>query len=231
MSLNYNRMLSKKDSSSSQWTSYSDLFMVLSVIFLLLYVVSALRSGSYSVSSNLELAQARERIKSLEEQLVSFDVLKERYLTSGASEREQATYEKILQQMTLLEQKAKREKQKALQQFKESESREQGLNQYQAIIKNIISANMIAQSQIKERDNIIAKRTAAIGKLKRVVQKKEGELSKNNNRIKRIKQRIAKSIERLKEANRSKSITKKKLNRKIARLRYQSQKAIGALEN
>lgn len=59
MAFNYDDLKAKEDNPGSFWASYSDLFMVLSLVFLLLYVVSGLRSGTYSVQKNIEY----ERIK------------------------------------------------------------------------------------------------------------------------------------------------------------------------
>ena len=47
MSLDYDKI--KKKEEANQWTSNSDLFMVLSVVFLLLYVVSSLRNGTEAI--------------------------------------------------------------------------------------------------------------------------------------------------------------------------------------
>ena len=52
MSFDYKEIRAQKHASETQWASYSDLFMVLAFIFLIMYMVSSLRTGMISVSSH-----------------------------------------------------------------------------------------------------------------------------------------------------------------------------------
>src|SRR5688572_19629407 len=146
MSLNYDKLKDKLDSGGGFWTSYSDLATVLSVLFLLLYVVATLQSTSHKVAQHQQVADAEQQIEELKNQVRSYDVLKESYLKKGASPHEKKMYEELIGQMKLLEEKAQQEKEAGLKIVRENEEKEKGLNKYQAIIKNIISANMLAQS-------------------------------------------------------------------------------------
>jgi uncharacterized membrane protein YciS (DUF1049 family) len=68
MSFNYQK---NKDghSQDSFWTSYSDLFLGLSTIFLLLYVVSSLRTGTDAIKSQLDNEKLSMKVQELENQL------------------------------------------------------------------------------------------------------------------------------------------------------------------
>ena len=79
MSLNYDDLKKKHESEGSQWTSYSDLFMVLSFVFLLLYVVASLRSGTVSITAQVKVQATQEEIEELREQLKVFNEIKENF--------------------------------------------------------------------------------------------------------------------------------------------------------
>ena len=53
MSFDYDR-IKAKDEGGSHWATYSDLFMVLSLVFLLLYVTASLRSGTAGLQTQVE---------------------------------------------------------------------------------------------------------------------------------------------------------------------------------
>jgi len=55
LSFDYREIRARQQASESQWASYSDLFMVLAFIFLLMYMVSSLRTGMISIASHAEI--------------------------------------------------------------------------------------------------------------------------------------------------------------------------------
>ena len=66
MGLRHQKVKSSGHHSDSMWTSYSDLFMGLSFIFLLLYVTASLRSGATQFQSSAvsqKMAQENEELK------------------------------------------------------------------------------------------------------------------------------------------------------------------------
>ena len=79
MAFDYDK-IKKKEEGGSQWTSYSDLFMVLSVVFLLLYVVSSLRNGTYGIQKYVELNNIQKENEDLKQQLEVYNTLKDDYL-------------------------------------------------------------------------------------------------------------------------------------------------------
>src|SRR5262245_1846993 len=104
------------------WTSYSDLFLGLSVIFLLLYVTASLRQGTDGVRQALENKQLAKQNADLKEQLKVYNSLKNHYMEDQASNDEQQTYEMLMKQLDLLQDQASDEKDKLQAQAKENEN-------------------------------------------------------------------------------------------------------------
>lgn len=155
MSFDYDK-LKKKHESGEQWTSYSDLFMVLSVVFLLLYVVASLRTGTHTLQQQMQNQQLAEKAQDLENQIKAYNNLKEDYLEKEASKKESEMYEQLMDKLTLLQEKNNREARDLRRQAKENEQKEMALNKYQQLIRNIINSNMLSKAKIKRRDRQIA---------------------------------------------------------------------------
>jgi len=231
MSLNYEKLKKKQESSGDFWTSYSDLATVISVLFLLLYAVAILRNQSVSVSERISAKRAQQEIETLQEQINAYEILKQEYLENGASQRERKMYEELLGQMQLMESQAREEKEQAQRTVAASTEKEKGLNKYQAMIKNIITANMIAQSTIKKRDNIIIEKTKSVDELSKIASDREDQIAQNNREITNIQKKLEESISEVKNAYRSKARSKKKLREEIARLQAESTQKVQALQN
>lgn len=161
MSFDYEKIKAKVESNDS-WTSNSDLFMVLSVVFLLLYVVSSMRNGSNTVQRSIQYQELQKRNEQLESQIQAYETLKEDYLAKEASQKEQETYEALMEKLSLLKEETKEEKNELRRRALENEKKEMALNEYQQIIKNIIDSNMLAQQRIQKRDKTISKKSEVI---------------------------------------------------------------------
>jgi DNA repair exonuclease SbcCD ATPase subunit len=239
MSLNYNKVKEKLES-GSQWTAYSDLFMVLSFIFLLLYVVSSLRNGALSIQKHVEQQLLQHQNKDLKQQLKIYDALKEDYLQNQATQDEQKTYEELMDQLKLL-QSQEAQSQRALQKKVEESKMKQGaLNRYQQIVRNIINSNYLAKAKIKRKNQIITKKIEAIERKDQVLAQKEdiiksqdsamqerlaeiANLNKNienkENKIKRSERSLKKINEALTKKNVNLSKLKRKFNRDSKKIR------------
>ena len=237
MNLNYDKIKNKYEHGGNQWTSYSDLFLVLSVVFLLLYVVANLRSGTASIASGAALQAAKTEAEELKKQVKAYEVLREDYLKQGATGDEVKVYQDLMDHLSLLENESKTQHDELYKQAKEAENKEIQLNHYQALVKNIISANLVAQSKIKKRDQTIDDKDKDIGDLGRVVQEKENEIqtkqseiAKNNQTIEQIDEKLQKQIQEVQYAYRSKKNSKAKLESEIAKLQNESQGKIRGLK-
>lgn len=244
MSFDYDR--AKKHSahgSDSMWTSYSDLFLMLSIVFLLLYVTASLKTQTHNLHKNQEYQQLANKAKDLEEQINVYNALKEEQLrNSGAKEQE--VYQKLMDKLSLLKDEAKQEKDALRRQAKENEEKEYALNEYQQIIRNIINTNILAKTQIKRREQIIVKKDVRIGEQKQVIAanqaeianlnediaKKQRNLEANRRRIKEINAALDAKVQELTQEQKNARSSREALSKKIAALRKQSQQKIAELE-
>jgi len=174
MSFDYDEIRHKKDTSGTQWAAYSDLFMVLAFVFLLMYMVASLRTGMASVTTHA-------KIEEIKQELEYYEAVKSQYLKEEASDQERKVYDNILSQMTLLENEAKSNKERLAQEYSEQENRESSLNQYQKMIKALVNANTIAKADASQR---IASQKQQNQRLEQVINQKTSDLASLEGRLK-----------------------------------------------
>ncbi|MBA2404122.1 MAG: hypothetical protein H0V66_05075 [Bdellovibrionales bacterium] len=162
MSLDYQKLKAKQQEDGSFWTSYSDLFMVLSVVFLLLYVVASLRSGTYSMQSQIENQKMKAEAQDLKKQIQAYNALKDDYLEKEASADEAKMYEELMSKLSLLQDEAHEEKRQLEAKADQNEAKAQALNQYQQMVRNIVNTNLLSNKKIKFRNEVIVKKNDAI---------------------------------------------------------------------
>ena len=224
---NYNK-LKAEASNSDSWGSYSDLFMVLSFVFLMMYVVASLRSGTNSIQERLEKQKIARENDDLKAQMKAYDTLKDSALKEETQE-EQEVYSELMDKLSLLQDQAKEEKENLRRQANENEKKEMALNRYQQVVRNIINANMLAKNKLKVREEIIEKKNEEIVDLNEDIEFKEQEIAKNNQEIQQISKNLKKNIEELDKAQLTSKITKEKAYKQIALLKKMSQEKIAKL--
>ena len=246
----YDKVKEKIESEGNQWASYSDLFMVLSFVFLLLYVTSSLRNGTFSIQKHIEYKRMAHEAADLQEQIRVYNSLKNEYLETGATEKEKDNYENLMAQLDLLQTEADQEAKELQQKAQEHKQKKTALNKYQQMVRNIINTNMVAQSRIKKRDNIIAdkeevikekeevivqkqqeitERQKEIKGLEKDISQKKSEIAKNERAIKKINSTLDKKIAQLKKQAKKYKKSKKQLNKQIAKLKTTSEQKIKEL--
>jgi myosin heavy subunit len=236
VNLNYEKIKTKVEHGGNHWTSYSDLFLVLSVVFLLLYVVANLRSGTVSIAQYTQLQQAKTEAEELRKQIKAYDMLNKDYLKNGASGDEIQMYQELMGKLSLLETEAKTESVKAAQQAKDAKEKEEALNKYQQMVKNVISANLVASQRMKkrdlaivERDQAIVERNYEIEDLNRSIQQKESVIDSNNKTIAGIEDKLQQQIQEVQNAYNANKANKEDAERQIAQLKADSMHRIDAL--
>lgn len=162
MSLDYYKIKAKVSEESSFWASYSDLFMVMSVIFLLLYVVASLRSGTSGIQNMLESQKLKAEVQDYKKQIQAYNALKDDYLEKEAGDQEKKMYEELMGKLTLLQEEANAEKLALEKQARENGEKSQALNQYQQMVRNIINTNLLSNKKIKFRNEVIVKKNESI---------------------------------------------------------------------
>ncbi len=225
------------DDSGMQWTSYSDLFMSLTIIFLLLYVTASLKQGTATLQQNIENTNLKQQVTDLRQQIKVYNTLKEDYITEDASNEEQKAYHELMGKLNLLKDDAKNEKVALRQKALENEDKEMALNKYQKLIANIINTNVLSKAQIKRRDTIIVKkddiiseRQTEIKSLERNVAEKKAIIEKGKARIEQTNNELEHKVKELTAAYNSHNISKKKLEAEKERLREESSEKVAELQ-
>lgn len=232
MSFNYEKIRQKVEHGAGhQWTSYSDLFLVLSVTFLLLYVVVSLRSGTTQFAKQQTLSQANQEVADLKKQLQAYEVLKEDYLKKGASAEEVAMYQEMMKSLEYMQKEAKEENEKLNLQAREAREREQGLNRTQSMVKSIINANLISSAKLHKRDVIIEGQSKELEALDKSVKEKEFAIASNTRQIESIQSELVRKSTALKQSYMSNQKTKAKYQSELAQLEQDSQSKMQALHN
>ncbi len=250
MSFDYDK-IKKKQEDGNQWASYSDLFMVLSMVFLLLYVSTSLRTGTSNIQNHVEYQKLAQENDDLKQQVRVYNSLKDNSV-ADASDKEVKDYKQLMSHLELLQEEANNEKKELAQRADANSQKEKALNQYQKMIKNIISANMIAKSRIKKRDTIIkdknkvitsknqqikenkhtiAKSETKIKNLNWTIHVKKKLLAKNEDKLGDIKERLTTKVEKLNQQYQEQKMSKVKAQREIRKLQRQSEQEIKVLES
>ncbi len=249
MGLDFDRIKHKVEHGTGhQWTSYSDLFLVLSVTFLLLYTVANLRGGAAAVVAQEQLRVSSLRMSELEKQVRAYEVLKDDYIEKGASRDEVEMYRDLESQLALLEESAQAEYQDAAERAREAKVKFNGLNRYQALIKNIVNANLVSSAKSKrqltmldDRDGRIEEKDVKIDELDEETKKQEKTIEANKRRIAKIKDDLATremslknlknmSAKQRKEAEAKLRAEREEASQKIAELDGQNREATAQLQ-
>jgi myosin heavy subunit len=209
----------QKKKEENWWTSYSDLFMMLSVVFLLLYVNTALRNTSSAIKNFVDMKKMQIENQDLKEQTRVYSTLKERYLEKNASEDERKTYEKLMAKLDLLQEDAKAEKRKLMEQAQENEEKAEALNQYQQIIRNIINANVLAKAGIKKRDAKIEEKKVQLAQTEQTLQQRTSELSERNQQVEQLQSEVVNKSNEISNINNEIAKNQRELEQNIKLLR------------
>lgn len=192
MSLDYQKLKQKHGDDGSFWTSYSDLFMVLSVVFLLLYVVASLRSGTSSVQNMIENQKLKAEAQDYKKQIQAYNALKDDYLEKEASEDEAKMYEELMSKLSLLQEEAKEEKKQLEAQAQENDAKARALNQYQQMVRNIVNTNLLSNKKIKFRNEVIVKKNDAIKEMDNTIQTQTQDIKEKAQQISQNQKQIEK---------------------------------------
>lgn len=219
-----------KDHGDSMWTSYSDLFLGLSIIFLLLYVSASLRQGTDGIKQHLENKDLKQTVGDLQQQIKAYEAIKQNYIEKQASADEAENYKELMDKLDLLQEEAKEEKTKLRLQAMENEKKEQALNKYQQMIRNVINANLIAKGRIKSRDTLIDTQSEEIEGLEETVEQKTAEIKKGEQRIDSLEDQLDDKLKALQQAYKTQKITKAKFEAQRAALQRETEQKISVLK-
>jgi myosin heavy subunit len=227
----------KHGGEDAMWTSYSDLFLGLSVIFLLLYVTASLRQGTDGIRQFLDNKQLTKENQDLKQQLKVYESLKQDYLETQAAQGEQETYDMLMKKLDLLQDEASQEKNKLREAATENEKKEKALNQYQQIVRNIISANVLSKARIKNRDVLITKKEDVIDNqseeitgLEGQLEEKRQEIAKDQAKIENLEGTLFKKLKELKASYKAHKFTEKVYKQKQEALTRETEAKVASLK-
>lgn len=228
MSFDYKKLKNHSDSESF-WTSYSDLFLGLSSIFLLLYVVASLRSGTDGIQAATENSKLRMEVQDLKNQLQTYENVKDQYLKQQASRSELNEYNELMDKLTLLQQEATEEKDNLRKQASENEQKAKALNKYQQMVRNLINSNKFSKVKIDNRDQVIGEQdeqietqVSQISDLNKNVQQKEQQIANVNSQLNH-------NMNQLQQALKNAKLSKAAYNQRVAQLKQQAQNQLQEL--
>lgn len=221
---------------SHEWVAFSDLYLGLSIVFLMLFVAASLRQGAESFLEKAELEKLKTENARLRYTLKQEDAKAQEALESGAAESERAAYEELMNKLTLLQDEADKEKDDLRAQAGELEKKEKALNQYQLMVKQIINKNLISQSKIKRRDDaietkneVINQKSEEIANLEQDVTEKKQAIEQSERQIANMNSELDKRMKQLRQAYQADKMSKKKFDAERARLQADAKARVAAL--
>ncbi len=243
MSFNYKNS-NNHSQGESFWTSNSDLFLGLSSIFLLLYVVASLRSGADGVNNANENKRLKVQIQDLKNQLQTYESVKQQYMQTQATKSETDEYNELMDKLTLLQQESKDEKDNLRKQARENEQKEIALNKYQKMVRNMLNANSFAKTKIVnrnevivekdqvivEKDETITEQTGKISNLNNDVQQKESLIKAKEQQISSINDALALRMKDLKKSFKKAKLSQKAYQKKLKQLQGEAELKVLAIE-
>lgn len=236
MAFDYNRNKAAH-SGDSFWTSYSDLFLGLSTIFLLLYVTASLRSGTDAIKTQVDNQKLTMKVEELQSQLKMYEQVKADYLEKVAPKDEVQEYHELMDKLTLLKEDAKSDAERLARESLENEQKGQALNKYQQLVRNMINANKVAKTKIiarngiiNDQDTTIDEQKEDISSLETDVAQKRQQIAKGEQKIENAKQALARSKSDLLAAYKHNKMTKKQFEERTRSLQEQSAHKIDQMQ-
>lgn len=225
------RRENKGHESESQWISYSDLFMNLTMVFIVLYAVAQLRVGTSVILKTTEYQQMARENEDLRQQIKVYNTLKEDYLENQAAQNDKEVYSELMQKLDLLQDQAKQEKEDLQAQALENGKKEKALNKYQALIRNIVNSNMVAQARIKRRDVKLEKNEETISEMGQDIAQKKQQIAQNEAKIESLDSNLEKRLKQLRYAYKQNKITKKNFEAQQQQLKSTHESQVAQLED
>ena len=236
MSFNYKKS-GDQHSNDSFWTSYSDLFLGLSCIFLLLYVVSSMRQGADSIKQQVVNEQLSMENNDLKNQLKAYEEIKNQYMKDQASVEEKNEYNELVDKLSLLQEENQSENEKLKKQLLENSKKEASLNKYQQMVRNMLNANKLAKTKINTREVVIEEKSQVIEvkeeqitSLEKEVQQNRLAIAEGEREITEAKEQLDVRLHELRSAYKNNKITRAILEKKMAQANLESQTRVQVLQ-
>ncbi len=236
MSFEYKK--NKGHDNESFWTSYSDLFLGLSSIFLMLYVVASLRTGTDSIKFKSDNQKLQVEVQDLKNQLQSYEAVKDNYIKKQATKNELGEYNELMDKLVLLQEDAKNEKNNLRKSALENEQKEHALNKYQQMVRNVINANNLAKVKIINRNEIITDQDQTIDVKNEKITSLSTDISKmtnlvqvKENEIQNVNMRLSHRMADLKKSLNQSKLTHKAYQARLKKLQDDADKSLASIRS
>ncbi|WP_413582168.1 microtubule-binding protein [Bdellovibrio sp. HCB288] len=164
--------------------------------------------------------------------------MKNDYLANQASKDEAQEYQELMDKLTLLQEDAKSEKDKLVQQALENDKKAKALNKYQQMVRNVMNANKMAKSKIINRDDLIkdqdveiADQEVEIKDLNQDIQHKQQLIAQGEKQIADTEQALQRRMNELRYAYKQNKLNKSKFEQQMAAAKADANSKINGLSN
>ncbi len=132
-------------------------------------------------------------------------------------------YQELMDKLTLLQDDAKTEKDRLIQEALENETKVKALNKnYQQMVRNVLNANKMAKSKIINRDDLIKEQDveiesqdSQIANLNKDIQQKRNLISQGEEKIQQAESMLEKRQNELRNAYNANKLSKKAYEQKM----------------
>ena len=230
MNFDYEKIKRQQDDGGSHWATYSDLFMALSFLFLLLYVVASFRTGTVSHSAKLQTVALEEDQKRLQEQIRIYERISKNYVDQEANEAEKKLYDDVMGKLDLLNEESQQKQAELKKNLAQELQKSRQLNNYQQTIKNLITANMNSTVDVKNREQKLAQRVNELNELEFALRKKQRELNLTGEELNKTVGKLRASSQREQQARIAAAKKEKELKTQIESITEESRQKLVAVQ-
>ena len=180
----------KQKSAEVDFGSYSDLFMVMSFVFLFMYVVASLNNG---ITLIIERHRAEKERQSLVEKVAEYEKKVDENLTA----EQKAEFAAITEGLEKMKEEARLARQEQERLAKLAEQKEKELEDYQKSVKTIAITQAKTNETLRMKESRLEKvtlekkeQTRTIASLEEAVSEQSTEVKKRENELKKIQKRV-----------------------------------------
>lgn len=195
-----------------------------------------MRQGADVIKQQVQNEQLAMEVSDLKNQLKAYEDIKNQYMKDQASASEKNEYNELVDKLSLLKEETISENDRLKKALLDNESKEQSLNKYQQMVRNMLNANKLAKVKINNREVVIEEKSQVITQKEDQVNALEGEIEKNKkliaegeNQILESKKELEKRVEQLKISFKTNKITRAILEKKIAQANLENQEKVKSL--
>ena len=195
-------MKKSKKTTDVDFGSYSDLFMVMAFVFLLLYVMSSLNNG-------ISLIQEKHRSQMARKELEAKVARYEQKVDEALTETQKREYEELRQGLAQLQDDARQARLEQERLAKLAEEKENALVKYQDSVKTMAVIQARANEELKLKEEKLLSATEEVKEQNRTIASLETDLSEKTQEVTRREDEIAKIQNRVKELSSKATLARK----------------------